>query len=63
MNRFTVLASFLQSIMGRGAENGVDSKNAYSASLLNQGGFKLDLHSWNVYDLTEGWQVYGELEI
>lgn len=21
------------------------------------------MHTWNVYDLTEGWQVHGELEI
>ena len=53
----------MRSVMARGAENGIDSQNAYSAVLLDQGDYKLNIHSWNIYDETEGWQIHGELEI
>ena len=30
---------------------------------MDQGSYKLDIHTWNVFDETEGWQIHGELEI
>lgn len=49
--------------LGRGAENGTDSGNAYSVELVNTNNARLSLNVWNVRDETEGWQVHGDLTI
>ena len=50
-------------VVGRGAENGTDSDNAFSASLVNTENARLSLNVWNVRDQTEGWQLHGDLDI
>ena len=50
-------------VLARGAENGVDSDNAYTVNLVDEFGYTLDFHAWNEHSEEEGWQVHGEIQV